>query len=420
MIHIEHLQKICDSEDWSDPRVDRIIRDELRLSPSYHRKQWEFALIYLALEAKGKLNPQSRGIAFGAGRERLLFAVANRVGHLLATDLYTPNSQWLGARTNSPKEWLLKSAPFPVDAAKLDATFMDMTDVTHEPNSVDFCYSSCAFEHIGKERETFVKHLSDVAKILKQNGIYTLTTELNYGETIKSPHNFFFRLTDLLEIVAESDLTAEPVFDARLARVRFNWPSIDPGQFGLEILQQPVITPLRFGRIFTSALLVLSKNRERPEVSVLGYDGTYQWLHRQWKSVTLDLWGKWRNIDPYAGMTKAPAGHEQETIPVPRSDGLVVHTAWMHFGTGPVEVNVCVCAPEASPKCLWRVLERASNHVSNRTLKAEMNLGAGLQQMHFTASEDNIYAIEARGALAPEAHVAIHARRSPGQASSWV
>lgn len=136
---IEHPQKLCDAYDWADPRIDTILRERLRIMPSFQRKQWEFALIYHALDSNGALHPEARGIAFGAGRERLVYALSERVEHLLATDLYGGGAAWVGARTNAPKEFLLDAAPFPVDPARIDAARLDMRTVEYDGPPVDFC-----------------------------------------------------------------------------------------------------------------------------------------------------------------------------------------------------------------------------------------------------------------------------------------
>jgi hypothetical protein len=414
-MNIEFLQKVCDINDWSDPRIDQIIRDELRTTPNYKRKQWEFAMIYLALQAKGKIHEKSRGVAFGAGRERLVYALANRVGNLLATDLYTENSTWVGARTSSPKDWLLEAAPFEVDASRLDAAFMDMTAIEHEPNSIDFCYSSCAFEHIGKERQTFVDHLAAVRNILKDGGVYVLTTELNYGATIETPHNFFFSMSDLLSIVSDSGLSAEPVFDARLAKAHLNRPSIDPKVFGLPMVSQPVVTPLRHGRVFTSVMLILTRQSTQNQVEVKGYDETHNWLMRQWDEVTDELWSDWRAVAPNATIPSV-VGHEGMAAPQKRSDDLAFHTGWLHFGDGQVQVNVTLGGPQLPGEIVCRVVEIPANHEVSRRMQGEVSMAKGDRNLRFTARRDKVYAILGRGNVVADSHITVSAKKEQARA----
>jgi hypothetical protein len=47
---MQNLSKVCDVADWFDPEVQNVIQKELREPMRLHRKQWEFAMIFLTLE----------------------------------------------------------------------------------------------------------------------------------------------------------------------------------------------------------------------------------------------------------------------------------------------------------------------------------------------------------------------------------
>ena len=51
-------------------------------------------MIFLALHQAGKLNPNARGLAMGAGTERLIYSIAEVVGEAVVTDLYLPDEGW--------------------------------------------------------------------------------------------------------------------------------------------------------------------------------------------------------------------------------------------------------------------------------------------------------------------------------------
>jgi hypothetical protein len=53
-----------------------------------HRKDWEWTLGIIAMKRFGKLNEKNTAIGVGARKELVLFYLANRLGHLYATDLY--------------------------------------------------------------------------------------------------------------------------------------------------------------------------------------------------------------------------------------------------------------------------------------------------------------------------------------------
>jgi SAM-dependent methyltransferase len=400
---IEHPQKVCDAYDWADPRIDRILRRHLRITPSFQRKQWEFAMIYHALEESGVLHPEARGMAFGAGRERLLFALARRVRHVLATDLYGEGASWVGARTAAPKEFLLAAAPFEVDPERLDAAHMDMRAVERPGAPVDFCYSSCAFEHIGTRDEHFLEHLRGVRRVLKPGGVYVLTTEMRYGPTLPVPHNFFFSIGHLLDLAMASGLTPDPVFDARLRPHTLNAPNLDGKEFGLPAarLWQPSITPWRQGILFTSALLVL-RNGGGPAVrpEVLGYRETEAWVHAQGRRLSAELWGSWQAVTPDALVRAAPAiGHEEFAEPAPASSTFL-HTAWLGFGEGRVALKIL--PPEDSsakpgrPVALKVVSRPIGGPLDPEPVLVRHTEGADVA-CEFPAEAGKVYAVVGRG-----------------------
>src|SRR5204863_348043 len=57
-------------------------REELR------RKFWEYAMLGLYLEEIGALRDDVEALAVGAGHEEPLYWMANRVGRVVATDIY--------------------------------------------------------------------------------------------------------------------------------------------------------------------------------------------------------------------------------------------------------------------------------------------------------------------------------------------
>ncbi|HLG32312.1 MAG TPA: methyltransferase domain-containing protein, partial [Ignavibacteriaceae bacterium] len=151
------LSKICDAGDWFDPEFNQVVLEELKENARFHRKQWEFAMIFLALRKYGFLTEDKVGLSVGGGNERVLYSIANHVKKLVVTDLYDENTSWDCARTGDPKEFIMNSKPFPVDENKITALRMDMRNLQFEDNTFDFCYSSCAVEHIG-DFDDFVQH----------------------------------------------------------------------------------------------------------------------------------------------------------------------------------------------------------------------------------------------------------------------
>ena len=121
-----------------------------------------------------------------------MYAVARHAGHLTVTDLYESGSAWDGARTDNPDRSLKAAAPFAVDPSRITAKRMDMRALEFGDASFDFCYSSCAIEHIGTTT-TSSRICRKSGACSKDDGVYVLTTEFHYGDdVIPVPHNYYF------------------------------------------------------------------------------------------------------------------------------------------------------------------------------------------------------------------------------------
>ena len=261
--------KFCDAADWFRPEIHEIITNELREVPRFHRKQWESAMIFLALRQAGKLRPDNVGLSMGGGKELILYALAPHLRQLVVTDLYDTQTDWDCAKTNNPDAFIRHNKPFPVDNKRLMALRMDMRDLKFPDRSFDFCYSTCAVEHIGR-KDDFVRHFNEVARVLEDDGIYVFTTEILYGDrTIEDEHNHVFSLRDLHEIFAQSNLVPEEEFDARITEHKINYPSpsylkslahCGPRLFAETWLQEsPHIQLMRGKHPFTCAIFVMRK-----------------------------------------------------------------------------------------------------------------------------------------------------------------
>jgi SAM-dependent methyltransferase len=335
------LSKVCDGADWFDPELRAVIDGDLRELARFHRKQWEFAMILLALRRRGALRPDAVGLSMGAGKERLLYAVAHNVRRVVATDLYDPGTEWDKARTADPDRYIKEDKPFPVDDARLEGLRMDMRSLDFEDATFDFCYSSCAVEHIGG-RADFLTHFSEAHRVLKPGGIYALTTELHYGpETIQHPHNYYFSPGYLRDLVAESGFAAVPEIDARIAHHRINYPlpanleslCFDgPGRLANRLLGEAPHVQLLLGRHpFTSVSVVLRKEaaaRGQGPICFSGLEESREFLghgvaaYRDW------IEGSRVSLDPFAfaGQADLPPAREGDTL---------FHTDYEWFGSAP-------------------------------------------------------------------------------------
>lgn len=99
-----------------------------------------------------------------------------------------------------------------------------MRTLEFEDASFDFCYSSCAIEHIG-EYDDFLRHLQEVRRVLKDAGIYVLTTEFHYGdEVIPAPHNYYFSSEFLHALMRAAGFVTLGGVDGTVSPQLFNRP----------------------------------------------------------------------------------------------------------------------------------------------------------------------------------------------------
>ena len=309
-----HLSKLCDAADWFDTEFQQVIKSELKEFPRFHRKQWEFAMIFLALRRLGYLNEYSTGLSMGGGNERVLYSVARYVKKLFVTDLYSDATGWDCARTDDPNDFIRTSKPFEVDDSKIEALRMDMRDLQFEDNTFDFCYSSCAIEHIG-DYDDFIKHFNEVNRCLKDGGVYVLTTEFQFGDkTIKDENNYIFSPNYLKEILSNINLSIinEPIVslsehEANLplpvnVNKLFKTGSIENEKDNFPIY--PHLLLLRGKYPFTSISFILKKekNKEKNNPRFIGVEKSKSFLEEGVKKYKRVLDNSELSLSPFSSL----------------------------------------------------------------------------------------------------------------------
>jgi len=362
------LSKVCDGADWFDPELMAVIEGDLHELARFHRKQWEFAMILLALRRRGALHPDAVGLSMGAGKERLLYAVAQHVRQVVATDLYDLQSEWDTAHTQDPDRYIKEDKPFPVDDAKLRGLRMDMRSLDFPDGTFDFCYSSCAIEHIGG-REDFLKHLAETHRVLKDGGVYAFTTELHYGpETIEHPHNYYFSPAYLSALLADCPFVAEPEIDARIAHHRINHPRPQnletlcfdgDGSLVKRLLAEAPHVQLLIGRHpFTSVSVVLRKGglgSRRASICFPGLEESRRFVDHGVAAFRDWIEASRVGLNPFAFGGKAD-------LPALREGDTVFHTDYEWFGSAPrkFRVSLGVTEVEGDGATLDLMVHRAS------------------------------------------------------------
>lgn len=308
----KNWQKFCAAEDWHVPEFKYVLNEFFTNNASYHRKQWEFVVIFLNLAIEGKLHQESVGASFGAGKEPLIYVLLPFVKSFLATDLYSWSTGWSTARMgqqDTPQDFLTRHAPNGLDIKNLTAKEMDMRTLDIPDNSLDFCYSSCAVEHIG-HREDFIQHLSEVKRVLKDDGVYVMTTELLFDhDTIANKGNYKFDLAYLKDLLLEAGLDTKKVFDGSCDASRLNVPRpfIRPlvgGKKMEKLLPSAAILDME-GVAYTSCCFILSKSTGQTATFIEeGLASSAEFVNRKKHRNMLNMYESRRSLDPFYSLKK--------------------------------------------------------------------------------------------------------------------
>jgi SAM-dependent methyltransferase len=167
---------------------------ELGIPRLYHRKGWEWAFVLQALHDAGLLRHGTRGLGFGCGGEPMASYLASHNIVSLITDLASEDRRVAGWTAAGQHAANLDHAYHPhlVDRTRFDrfVSFrpMDMNDIHQDLAGFDFCWSLCAFEHLGSI-EQGVHFVEESLRPLRPGGLAVHTTEFNInprGPTINN------------------------------------------------------------------------------------------------------------------------------------------------------------------------------------------------------------------------------------------
>jgi SAM-dependent methyltransferase len=282
------LNRLCYIEDWKINEIKNIISELQKASLSdyihrkdwemntgivnirkpgfIHRKDWEWALGIVAMRRFDKLTKKSTAIGVGAGREEILFFLANNINHVYATDLYDAKD-WKNYAPSDFPENPKKYAPFPYNEDALTVLRMNGTKLEFPSENFDIAFSFSSIEHFGgKNHSGALRCLREIERVLKRGGIAVIATE--YIINNKEHHEFFNRRTiysDLINKLEKLQL-AEPL-DLRLTTntldtvielfsVDANWDNIDEEYKKTH----PLILIRARNILFTSVMLVFQKH----------------------------------------------------------------------------------------------------------------------------------------------------------------
>jgi SAM-dependent methyltransferase len=228
--------------------------------PRFHRKQWEFVYICQVLAERGMLAHGRRAIGFGVGKEPLVSLFASRGVSVLASDLDIENARrlgWVSSNQHSAglaglnERGLCGAAEF---ERLVSFRNIDMKHIPPDVGRFDFCWSSCAFEHLGSIRNG-LEFVKNSVRILNPGGLAVHTTEFNLTSNDRTLDNdeafVIFRRRDIEALVAELEaegFRVEPIDFAagsdRLERYVDLPPYVDDPHLRLQLAGDYVSTSI--------------------------------------------------------------------------------------------------------------------------------------------------------------------------------
>lgn len=285
--------KLCDPEDFKDPELIAAVRDILpERDPHAHveRKVWEFAMLALFLDEVGALGEDTEILSVGAGDERILFWLANRVGAVVACDIYGGGRFAGGEAAPSMLEDPGAHAPFAYRADRLKVRYMDARQLEFPEASFDVAFSLSSIEHFGT-REDVARSARELGRVLRPGGYAVIVTEclvrhhpldvvagaagtlLRLGRPGRRRGTWrrgmlteMFTASELQrDIVGPSGLQLlQPLLRTLSSRAFANVVPSDPARWPADFAPYPMLMMRAERSLFTSVCLVLRKPSPAP------------------------------------------------------------------------------------------------------------------------------------------------------------
>jgi SAM-dependent methyltransferase len=205
--------KLCDPRDFDDSRLQAAIADVVpgrAAEQRVERKLWEFGLLALFLDDVRRLHDGTEALAVGAGREVILFWLANRVGRVLATDIYGEGDfshrEADAAMLADPSTL----APYPYRRERLEVRRMDARRLELADESFDVVFSLSSIEHFGSPAQ-IGRAAAEMGRVLRPGGHAFIVTECFVRRSpLDRP-----RVHNLLRIASRGRLAAPARADRR-------------------------------------------------------------------------------------------------------------------------------------------------------------------------------------------------------------
>jgi SAM-dependent methyltransferase len=250
------LCELANPAKWDNPAWLALLRDIGGLSSArhaMHRKAYEFTQAMYGLGRLGVLGESARVLSVGAGHEPVLYWLANRVGSVVATDLY--EGRW-GADGEAEGDARVLSrpeefAPYPYRRDRLTFLRMDGRRLAFRDGAFDAVYSLSSVEHFGG-LDAARESVADMARVLRPGGVLALATEWHLSGPSRDE---VFEPDEVRQLAGIAGLElVEPLDDRVWCRY-----AAEP----VDLLRNPYQTPHLLvsdrGTVFTSVMLFLRR-----------------------------------------------------------------------------------------------------------------------------------------------------------------
>jgi len=176
--------KLCDRRDFEDEQLMAMLREiagpAVKPGTEVHRKLWEYAMLGLYLSDAGALHEDAEALAVAAGSEEPLYWLANRIGRVLATDIYGEGDFAYREAAASMLTDPAAFAPYSYRADRLEVRSMNALALDVPDESFDIVYSLSSIEHFGGPPETAAA-AREMARVLRPGGHLVIVTECLLG-----------------------------------------------------------------------------------------------------------------------------------------------------------------------------------------------------------------------------------------------
>lgn len=250
------LCELANPAKWDNPEWLALLRSLQSVppdKPSMHRKGYEFTQLLYGLTRLERLRPDVRILSVGAGHEPVLYWLANRVGLVVATDLYEGSWQAEGSMEGNTAVLTDPSsyAPFDYDKTRLVFLRMNGLALAFPDAAFDVVYSLSSVEHFAG-LDGAKAAVAEMARVLRPGGILALATEY----CLDGPaHHEAFQPDQIHDLLRNPGLRLLQPIDESVWR-RYEYVPVD---LRANPNQTPHMVVSDMGSVFTSVMAFLER-----------------------------------------------------------------------------------------------------------------------------------------------------------------